>query len=106
MFQAARNSEYVSSIGIAACYSFERSEKRSNTNKTCSKFLNKTKFRSNKVSPIEIKSEMNSKSKVRRFASNFMKGLRKAFQNLKQACRSKRNTNSSDCCSLSMYLYI
>ena len=106
MFQAARNSEYVSSIGIASCFSFEHSEKQSNTKKTCSKFFNNTKFRSNKVSPIEMKSEVNSKSKVRGFASNFMKGLRKSFQNLKKGCRSKRNTNSLDFCSLSMYLYI
>jgi len=106
MFQAALNSEYISSMGIYACYSSERSKKQSNTENTCSKIFNKSIFRSNKVSPTEMKSEVNSKSKVRQFVSNFIKGLRKSFKNLKQSCRSKRNRNSLVFCSLPMYLYI
>ena len=35
--------------------------------------------------------EVKSKSKVRRFASNFTDELIKSFGNLRKACRSKRN---------------
>jgi len=56
-----------------------------------SKFLKLKKIRSNQVSPADMEPEVQSKSKVRKFASNFTNGVRKSFGNLRQACRSKRS---------------
>ena len=105
IIQDVNNCESISSVGISDCYSSGRSEKQINTKKTCLKIFKIKKFRSNRVSPVGMKSEVSSESKVRKFASNFIKGLRKSFRNIREVCRSKRKTSSLVFCCVPMNLY-
>ena len=104
IFQAV--SSFEDSVGISSYYSSENSEKQIIKQKNCLKKFNFKIIRSNQVSPVGMKSEVISKSKVRRFASTFIKGVRKSFQNIRQACRSRRNRSSLVLCSVPMYLYL
>jgi len=60
-------------------------------------------FRSNRVSPDQLQSEVKTKSKAKRLASTFAKGLRKPFNNAWKAYKSRRRLNLIVLCPVPLF---
>jgi len=75
----------------------------SNELKNKSKFSKFRWFRSNRVSPDQLQSEIKTKSKAKRLAFGFTNGLRKSFNNVWKAYKSRRGLNLIVLCPVPLF---
>ena len=84
----------------------------SNTFEVINERKNKSKskkfrwFRSNRVSPDQLQPEVKTKSKAKRLASSFAKGLRNSFNNVRKAYKSRRRLNLMVLCPLPFFMHL
>ena len=94
--------ESYSSEKTPSCDGVEKNGKRTKSNVFKFRW-----FKSNRVSPDQLQPEVNrkceTKSKARRFASNFAKRIRGSFNNVKKAYRGRRQLNLFVFCPVPMF---